>query len=148
MERWKIVNTTMDTHPMHLHLTQFQVESRQAFDDDTYGVAFSAQNGTKPFDGATANDSGHMAYVPVDPTPHLEGAARQADANERGWKDTVRMSPGEVTTILVRFSPTDGSPSYSFDATAAPGYVWHCHIVDHEDNEMMRPYRLVEEADV
>jgi FtsP/CotA-like multicopper oxidase with cupredoxin domain len=148
MERWKIVNTTMDTHPMHLHLTQFQVESRQAFDDDTYGPAFAAQNGTTPFDGTTANDSGHMAYAPVDPTPHLEGVARQADANERGWKDTVRMSPGEVTTILVRFSPTDGSPSYGFDATAAPGYVWHCHIVDHEDNEMMRPYRLVEENDV
>jgi FtsP/CotA-like multicopper oxidase with cupredoxin domain len=42
--------------------------------------------------------------------------------------------------IKVRFAPIDGSEEYPFDATYGPGYVWHCHILDHEDNEMMRPY--------
>ena len=70
-----------------------------------------------------------------------------------GWKDTVITYPGEVTRIVVRWAETDyavnavsaGSNAYTaFDPTAAliggVGYVWHCHIVDHEDNEMMRPY--------
>ena len=49
---------------------------------------------------------------------------------------------GDVTTIRVRFAAQDGTP-YPFDATTGPGYVWHCHIIDHEDNEMMRPYQVV-----
>jgi spore coat protein A len=58
------------------------------------------------------------------------------------------MYPGEVTRIMVRWTPTDvpagtsstsASAAYPFDPKAANhGYVWHCHIVDHEDNEMMR----------
>ena len=53
------------------------------------------------------------------------------------------MHPGEVTRILVRFAPQDESPAFAFDATAEPGYVWHCHILEHEENDMMRPYHLV-----
>ncbi len=45
--------------------------------------------------------------------------------------------------ILVRFSPNDNTADFPFDATVEPGYVWHCHILDHEDNEMMRPYKVV-----
>ena len=41
--------------------------------------------------------------------------------------------------VRLRFAPQDDS-SYSFDPTVGPGYVWHCHILDHENNEMMRPY--------
>jgi FtsP/CotA-like multicopper oxidase with cupredoxin domain len=59
--------------------------------------------------------------------------------------------PGEVMRILVRWAPTSSSVKsakpgrnlYPFDPTKGPGYVWHCHIIDHEDNEMMRPYRVV-----
>ena len=47
----------------------------------------------------------------------------------------------QVTVIRVRFAQQDGS-DFPFDATAGPGYVWHCHILEHEDNEMMRPYTL------
>jgi len=70
------------------------------------------------------------------------------NANEAGWKDTVIMYPGEVTRIAVRWAPTDLSVSASqadryfpFDPSGqgVRGYVWHCHIIDHEDNEMMRP---------
>ena len=51
------------------------------------------------------------------------------------------MNSGEVVTIRVRFAQQDGS-SFPFDATAGPGYVWHCHLLEHEDNEMMRPYKV------
>jgi len=46
-------------------------------------------------------------------------------------------------TVRMRFAPIDGSGKYPFDATAGPGYVYHCHILDHEDNEMMRPFKIV-----
>jgi spore coat protein A, manganese oxidase len=58
---------------------------------------------------------------PVEPPQPLEA----------GWKDTVRADPGMITRILV---PFDGY---------AGRYVWHCHILEHEDNEMMRPYDVL-----
>jgi FtsP/CotA-like multicopper oxidase with cupredoxin domain len=48
---------------------------------------------------------------------------------ENGWKDTVVAYPGQVTRLRLRFAQ-------------AGQFVWHCHIVEHEDNEMMRPYRI------
>ena len=51
------------------------------------------------------------------------------------------MNPGEVTSIRLRFASQDGSP-FPFDPTVGY-YVWHCHIIDHEDNEMMRKYSVV-----
>ncbi len=57
----------------------------------------------------------------------------------------MRADPAMVTRIRVRFAPLDaprskpGQNLYPFDPTSAPGYVWHCHILEHEDNDMMRP---------
>jgi FtsP/CotA-like multicopper oxidase with cupredoxin domain len=59
----------------------------------------------------------------------LAGPSRVPEPWEAGFKDTVIAYPGEVTRIRARF-------------TTAGNYVWHCHIVSHEDNEMMRPYRV------
>jgi spore coat protein A, manganese oxidase len=59
------------------------------------------------------------------------GPALPPDPNEMGWKDTVRAEPAMVTRIIVRF---EGYPGR---------YVWHCHNLEHEDNEMMRPYEVV-----
>jgi FtsP/CotA-like multicopper oxidase with cupredoxin domain len=56
-------------------------------------------------------------------------APRPPEPAEAGYKDTVIAYPGEVTRIRMRFG-------------TAGQYVWHCHIVEHEDNEMMRPYRI------
>ena len=134
-ENWIIVNPTMDTHPIHLHLTQFQVISRQRADVDSYYEDWVALNGEPPFHHETPQE--------LDVTPYLKGKPKTAEPQERGWKDTVQMHPGEVTIIRVKFAPIDGSPAYPFDATEGPGYVWHCHIIDHEDNEMMRPYIVV-----
>jgi FtsP/CotA-like multicopper oxidase with cupredoxin domain len=81
-----------------------------------------------------------------DVTPFLLGAARPPTPAETGWKDTVVAYPGEVTRILIRFAPTHepvdaaaDTIGYAFDPGVGHGYVWHCHIIDHEDNEMMRP---------
>ena len=133
-EDWVIVNLTMDTHPIHLHLIQFQLVSRQTLNAAAYDAAWQALNGAPPYatQPTTLNVATYLTGPPQPPPPA-----------ERGWKDTVQMNPGEVTTIRVRFAPLDDSGSYPFDATVGPGYVWHCHILDHEDNEMMRPYRVV-----
>jgi len=139
-EDWVIVNPTADTHPIHLHLVQFQLISRQTFNVAKYTADWMMANVNNdpnidplPFDHPTVN-------IPL--APYLKGQPMGPAANEMGWKDTIQMNPGEVTIIKVRFAPIDGSPTYPFDPTTGPGYVWHCHILDHEDNEMMRPYKV------
>ena len=52
------------------------------------------------------------------------------------------MNQGDVTILIVRFTQQDGS-LFGFDATSGPGYVRHCYIIDHEDNKMLRPYKVV-----
>jgi bilirubin oxidase len=69
----------------------------------------------------------HQVHFQVVNRETAEGVQRGPEAWETGFKDTVVAYPGEVTRIRARFD--------------VPGrYVWHCHIVEHEDNEMMRPY--------
>jgi spore coat protein A len=60
-----------------------------------------------------------------------KGPAMPPEPGEAGWKDTVRADPGMVTRIIVRFEGFTGR------------YVWHCHVLEHEDNEMMRPFDVV-----
>jgi hypothetical protein len=71
--------------------------------------------------------------------PYLIGEPILPGPSEQGWKDTIITYSRQITVIRVRFAPQDGS-DYPFDPTTGPGYVWHCHIMEHEDNEMMRPY--------
>ncbi len=73
--------------------------------------------------------------------------ARAPDPLDAGWKDTIKMFPGEITRIALRWAPQNlprgsthpGVDYFPFDPTNGPGYVEHCHILDHEDNEFMRP---------
>jgi FtsP/CotA-like multicopper oxidase with cupredoxin domain len=145
-EDWWLVNPTGDAHPIHTHLTQFQLLYRIPFNATQYEADWIALNGMPP--------------LPVDQVPselsvlpYLTGPPILPTANEKAWKDTIQTPPGYVTVIRVRFapqySPTSGphAPApginkYPFDPTYGPGYVWHCHIIDHEDNEMMRPYKV------
>jgi spore coat protein A, manganese oxidase len=77
----------------------------------------------RPFDPVTYwMKGGQIRYV---------GPTEAPQPNEMGWKDTVRADPGMVTRIIVKF---EGYPGR---------YVWHCHVLEHEDNEMMRPYDVV-----
>lgn len=143
-EEWIIVNPTMDTHPIHLHLVQFQLVSRQKIDTNKYTADWLAAQ----TDPGMMNDwmpPWTMHYIPNELAigNYLKGKASPALPAEQGWKDTVQMNPGEVSIIRVKFAPIDGSATYPFDPTVGPGYVWHCHILDHEDNEMMRPYIVI-----
>lgn len=132
-EEWQIVNLTADTHPIHLHLIQFLLKNRQDMDTNRYLTDWEALNGGPPpyqTEPKTLNIG-----------PYLQGSPIPPPANETGWKDTFKMHPGQVTRILVRFTSQDGTP-FPFNPSLGPGYVWHCHILEHEDNEMMRPYRV------
>ena len=170
-EVWEIINTTADTHPMHFHLVQYQLLSRQSFNRSAYmklyGPPEPESGPPLPYELLTAATGYKLGGNP-DVTPFLQGSPRPADPNERGWKDTFRMNPGEVTRIAIRVAPQDaaaraggpveaGMNLFPFDPAATlgvtndgfgfpggPGYVWHCHIVDHEDNEMMRPLLITE----
>jgi len=158
-EVWEITNMTADSHPIHLHLVQYQILNRQGYDDVAYmGVYNAAFPG-----GVYIPKAGPPPGGNPDVTPFLSPGLIAPDANELGWKDTIRMNPREVTRVLVRYAPQDAPlfgkraarpgrnlfpftpylPKGSIDPLSGfltgPGYVWHCHIVDHEDNEMMRP---------
>ena len=101
-EEWVIINLTGDTHPIHLHLVQFQLVSRQAFDVTTYTNDWLAMNGEPPY---------MMTPMTFAPDAYLTaGTLIGPTASESGWKDTIQMSPGEVTTIIVRFAQQDGGP--------------------------------------
>jgi spore coat protein A len=75
----------------------------------------------QPFDVAVYNSTNELVFTgpPVPPDP-----------NENGWKDTVRANPGFVTRIIMKFADYPGL------------YVWHCHILEHEDYDMMRPIKV------
>ncbi len=133
-EDWYIVNPTMDSHPIHLHLVQFQLVERQTLASSEYLAEWASLNGDVPLNHSTVNVASLGKYLrglPAKPTP-----------KDEGWKDTIQAHGGSVTVIRVRFAPQDGS-DYKFDPASGPGYVWHCHILDHEDNQMMRPYSVV-----
>ena len=75
-------------------------------------------------EGLVLDDDGEVE-TPI----RLGGNVRSPEPWETGFKDTVIAYPGEVTRVKAEFT--------------SPGqFVWHCHIVEHEDNEMMRPYRI------
>lgn len=106
-EVWKFINLTEDVHPMHVHLVQFQALSRQA-----------VSNGNV-FDLTTDTTTAPLLVSATQTPP---------DANEQGWKDTIRINPAEVISIIATFEGFLGR------------YMYHCHIIEHEDSEMMRPF--------
>jgi spore coat protein A len=129
-EVWEIYNTTGDVHPMHFHLVNVQLINRQLFDE-------SAFPGTISFTGPV-----------IAP-----------DRNEQGWKETVRMFPGTVTRVVMQFdvplirdanenpvtTNNRGKNAVNIVNGVAPPsprtggneYVWHCHILEHEEHDMM-----------
>jgi spore coat protein A len=64
----------------------------------------------------------------------LVGTPRPPAANEAGWKDTAVVTPRDVLTIIARFEGYTGR------------YVFHCHMLEHEDNDMMRPFEVVSQS--
>ncbi|MCK9593470.1 MAG: multicopper oxidase domain-containing protein [Methanoregula sp.] len=105
-EVWSVINPTMDTHPIHLHLVAFQIIDR------------------RPFNA--------MDWKPGD-DPLITGPAVPPLPEEAGWKDTAQMPPGYVTRVVAKFD-------------LKSKYVWHCHILEHEEHDMMRPFEVIDPA--
>ncbi|HTV18515.1 MAG TPA: carbohydrate-binding protein [Polyangiaceae bacterium] len=141
-ERWDLVQNSAITHFIHLHLIEFQVVDRQPIDSTAYNARWLLMNGQAPLPSRP---------IVVDPTAFFTGPATPAADYESGWKDTVRAPGNAVTRILARWAPQelpigDGGPgvnSFSIDPTTGPGYLWHCHILAHEDHDMMRDLQLI-----
>ena len=158
VETWQIVNTTGDTHPIHLHATQFAVVARQGIDGEAYlhavnpGLPLATSDGTPRGDwyAGTGVASSNGIVAPPDPVRYLLAGTRAGPyPEETGWKDTVRVNPNEMVTIVVPFGGTAAGIPSAFRGDAATAsqrftgtYVWHCHILEHEENDMMQPYTI------
>jgi spore coat protein A len=114
-EIWSLFNTTVDVHPIHTHQTMFKVLDRQAFNNKQYLL--------------------DRAKLPpgtnLDPTPYIIGQPMPPASNETGWKDTIKANPGEVARIAMRWEDYVGH------------YVYHCHILEHEEHDMMHALEIV-----
>jgi spore coat protein A len=122
IEDWYFVNTTGDTHPMHTHLFTFTVLGRYHLDVDGLVAAHAGPAG--------------VPQLEVDSlTPFLTSRLMLPPAEETGLKDTVKTNPGQVTVVRAKFTP----PTTAFldGQLTTQRYVHHCHIVEHEDNDMM-----------
>ena len=119
-ELWDIINLSPDPHPFHIHLVAHRLIHRQDFD-----LARWQAKECQMEDGSC-----------------LVGGTFAPREEEMGWKDTVKAYNNQVTRILMHFAPFDGE-RFKFDVSAGPGYVIHCHILNHEDNHMMRPFKVL-----
>jgi spore coat protein A len=99
-EIWRFINRSGVTHPMHMHLTMFQILDRQAF--------------------TVSNGNIIPVGSPIPPGPE-----------EHGWKDTAAVPPNMMVRVITKFEDYVGR------------YPYHCHILEHEENEMMRQFQVV-----
>lgn len=136
IEQWDILNTTVDAHPMHLHQVAFQLINREAI----AGVSAPTILNT--------GDTGYQPAAPLFPEfGYIEALTAQVYAPAQystipgstinpqpyetlAMKDTIDCPPGYVTRVLTKFD-------------ILGTYVWHCHILSHEEHDMMRPFRVV-----
>jgi spore coat protein A len=117
VETWEVYNFTADAHPVHLHLVSFQILNREEITGFTLAEKDQLQH-----NGSIGKGSDVLGYS-------LSGNTEEPADNEKGWKDTFIVPPGYVGRVQAKFD--------------RPGrYVWHCHILSHEDHEMMRPYHV------
>jgi spore coat protein A len=170
LETWQFVNLTVDAHPMHPHLVQHQIISRQNFNVGAYKARLCGSTTCQP-GGVPGNE---MQVVP-DVTLNL-GPAKAvlvtAASVDGGFKDATRAMPGQVTTIIADWTPrwkgagtvanpagTPNAPGtqcangpcavgpdaklWTYEPVTSGPYVWHCHINSHEDSEMMRTSLVV-----
>lgn len=125
-ETWQIFNFTADAHPIHLHLTQFQGVGRYDIDfrdDDEDGIPDDTTGDEKISYGTLGTDTFASDDI-------LISARRELEPEEGGRQDTLYVAAGEMLEINASFEK-------------AGLYVWHCHILSHEDHEMMRPMEVV-----
>ena len=123
-EIWEIINTTADSHPMHLHLVSFQLINREDIATTNDPAVFIPPYKFTPPDtlpGVLSPPDYEGSGVITTPT---DGTAT---GHEFGFKDTIVCPPGKVTRVKAKFD-------------LRGMYVWHCHILSHEEHDMMRPF--------
>ncbi|MEV6398763.1 O-aminophenol oxidase PhsA [Streptomyces sp. NPDC051907] len=106
-EQWSFLNLGAPMHPMHIHLADFQVVAREAYQVGGFDPALG---GTR---SPVVHDPGRK--IPVPP-------------NEQGWKDVFRVTSAELVKVMGRFDGAHGR------------FMYHCHLLEHEDMGMMRPF--------
>ncbi|MET9735761.1 multicopper oxidase domain-containing protein [Streptomyces sp. NPDC006458] len=135
-EIWEYVNPNHDAHPMHVHLVNFQVLNRQPMDAAGYQTDYE-----KWIDGGRRAEDypvleNYLTGPPIPPDPD----------EAHSLKDTFRSYPETVTRIAIgEFTPpTEEIASIPGSAAELPAeYVHHCHILEHEDDDLMRPWTIV-----
>jgi spore coat protein A, manganese oxidase len=135
VEDWIIINNTVDMHPMHLHLVHFEVVEKGSIAPGAYTPADGTGAGANGMPTVLAG--GLRPSTDPDGTASGPGSPYTLQPQEHGHKDTVRVPPVDEVT---------GSQGYvriraKFDRIGT--YMWHCHILAHEDHEMMRPFRVL-----
>jgi hypothetical protein len=109
---WNLINLGGPTHPMHVHLAELQALSRK--------TVAAADGGVPEFDAAVGGTvAGNPLRVRDD---------RGLAENEKGWKDVFRVAAGDWLSVAGQFTGATGE------------FMFHCHILDHEDEGMMRPF--------
>ncbi|MFD4505897.1 O-aminophenol oxidase PhsA [Streptomyces sp. NPDC058457] len=111
-EQWSFLNLAPIVHPMHIHLADFQLLGRDAYD----------VSGFDPAVGGTAKPIAYDAAKQLPPAP-----------NELGHKDVFRVPGGQVLRVMGRFDGAYGR------------FMYHCHLLEHEDMGMMRPFVVMPE---
>ena len=126
-EQWNIINTTVDAHPMHLHQVAFQLINRETIGQTTDLPPLCATSlFTPPLCVTPASTTVAPPYQAAAVAGYLPNSIEMPLPHEIGYKDTIMCPPGKVTRVIATFD--------------IPGvYVWHCHILSHEEHDMMRP---------
>jgi hypothetical protein len=130
---WKITHNGVDTHPVHFHLVNVQVVNRVGWDGTV-----------KP---PHPNEVGWKETVKMNPLEDIFVAVRAAKPQFKfGLPESVRpLAPSEPlgsTAGFTQVDPNTGNPAVVANVSANFGweYVWHCHILGHEENDFMRPF--------
>ena len=135
-EIWEYINFNHDAHPMHVHLVSFQVLDRQPINAYAYQTDYDKwlTGGRKEKDKPVLEH--YFTGPPVPPDP----------AEALSHKDTVLAEAEMVTRIIINeFNPpTETIASIPNSGSEFPaGYLHHCHILEHEDDDLMRPWNIV-----
>ncbi|MFE9952223.1 multicopper oxidase family protein [Streptomyces sp. NPDC005531] len=139
-EIWEYINPNHDAHPMHVHLVNFQVLDRQPIDAVEYQADYEKwiDGGRKPEDLPVLEN--YFTGPPIPPDPD----------EARSNKDTFKSYPETVTRIIIQefTPPTRTIASIPGSGTKLPAtYIHHCHILEHEDDDLMRPWTILGHGD-
>ena len=144
VEEWVMINTTPDVHPMHLHLVKFEVVEKGYIDNVNFTGVYTRADGV-----AMPVITDPAALIPNAEPGEAAGSApansvyRVAANEQRVWKDMVMVPPAQT--------PFDASTNVQYPGyvkirarfTHIGTYMWHCHILSHEENDMMRPFMVM-----